>query len=141
MENEESISENTIIVNRIGGVQEIQHYAICNNCRRKLGNLQSDLSVCDFCGLSQIKTTADQTHFSVGIFIEGEHKVLLRVLKDQVESFINLYKQTESYNKINAEIVTNSEITDAFLAAGDLKITFNTKSKLVSSILYSNKLQ
>jgi len=47
MENEESISQNTIIVDRIGGVQEIQHYAVCNSCRRKLGNLQSDLSVCD----------------------------------------------------------------------------------------------
>ena len=28
MENEESISQNTIIVNRIGGVQEIQRYAV-----------------------------------------------------------------------------------------------------------------
>ena len=138
MENEESISENTIVVNRIGGVQEIQRYSVCNNCRRKLGNLQSDLSVCDSCGLSQIKTSADQTHFSVGIFIGGEHKVLLRVLQHQVESFIKLHNErAESYNKINAESVTNSEITDAFLAARDLKITFNTKSKLVSSILYS----
>ena len=138
MENEESISENTVIVSRIGGVQEIQRYAVCNSCRRKLGNLQSDLSVCDSCGLSQIKTAADQTHFSVGIFIGGEHKVLLRVLQDQVESFIKLYNaQAESCNKINVESLTNSEIIDAFLAARDLKITFNTKSKLVSSILYS----
>ena len=138
MENEESISENTIIVNRLGGVQEIQRYAVCNSCRRKLGNLQSDLTVCDSCGLSQIKTVADQTHFSVGIFIGGEHKVVLRVLQDQVESFIKLYNaQAEPYNKINVESLTNSEITDAFLAARDLKITFNTKSKLVSSILYS----
>ena len=65
MENEESISQNTIIVNRIGGVQEIQCYAVCNSCHWKLDNLQSDLSVCDSCGLSQIKTAADQTHFSV----------------------------------------------------------------------------
>ena len=60
MENEESISENTIIVSRIAGVQEIQRYAVCNSSRRKLGNLQSDLSVCDSCGLSQIKTAAAQ---------------------------------------------------------------------------------
>ena len=33
-----SISENTIIVNRIGG-------AVCNSCRCRLSNLQSDLSV------------------------------------------------------------------------------------------------
>ena len=137
MENEESISENTIIVSRIGGVQEIQRYAVCNSCRRKLGNLQSDLSVCDSCGLSQIKTAADETHFRVGIFIGGEQKVLLRVLQDQVES-LKLYNvQAESYNKINVESLTNSEIIDAFLAARDLKITFNTKSKVVSSILYS----
>ena len=58
MEDEESISENTIIVSRIGGVQEIQRYAVCNSCRRKLSNLQSDLSVCDSCGLSQIKTAS-----------------------------------------------------------------------------------
>ena len=134
MQNEESISENTITVNRIGEVQEIQWYAVCNSCRRKLGNLQSNLSVCDFCGLSQIKTAADQTHFSVGVFIGGEHNVLLRVLQDQVESFIKLYnEQAESYNKINVESPTDFEIIDAFLAAHDLKITFN-KSKLVSSI-------
>ena len=59
MANKESISQNTIIVNRIGGVQEIQRYAVCNSCHRKLGNLQSDLSVCDSCGLSQIKTECD----------------------------------------------------------------------------------
>ena len=133
-----SISENTIIVNRIGGVQEIQRYAVCNSCRRRLSNLQSDLSVCNSCGLSQIKTAADQTHFSVGVFIGGEHNVLLRVLQDQVESFIKLYNdQAESYNKINVESPTNSEIIDAFLAARDLKITFNAKCKLVSLILYS----
>jgi len=101
MEDEESISESTIIVNRIGGVQEIQRYAVCNSCRRRLSNLQSDLSVCDSCGLSQIKTPADQTHFSVGVFIGGEHNVLLRVLQDQLESFVKLYNtQAESYNKI-----------------------------------------
>ena len=138
MEDEESISEDTIIVNRIGGVQEIQHYAVCNSCRRKLSNLQSDLSVCDSCGLSQIKTAADQTHFSVGVFIGGEHNVLLRVLQDQAESFIKLYnEQAEEWNKINVESPRNSEIIDAFLAVRDLKITFNPKSKLVTSILYS----
>ena len=138
MEDEESISEKTIIVSRIGGVQEIQRYAVCNSCRRKLSNLQSDLSVCDSCGLSQIKTAGDQTHFSVGVFIGGQHNVLLRVLQDQVESFIKLYNErAESCNKINIACPTNSEITDAFLAARELKITFNTKSKLVSSILYS----
>ena len=138
MEDEESISEDTIIVNRIGGVKEIQRYAVCNSCRRKLNNLQSDLSICDSCGLSQIKTAADQTHFSVGVFIGGEHNVLLRVLQDQVESFIKLYnQQADSCNKLNVESPTNSEIIDAFLAARDLKVTFNTKSKLVSSILYS----
>ena len=135
MEDEESISENTITVNRIGGVQEIQRYSVCNSCRRRLGNLQSDVSVCDSCGLSQIKTAADQTHFSVGIFIGG---VLLRILQDQVESFIKLYnEQAESHNKIDVKSLSNSEIIDAFLAARDLKITFNTKSKLVSSISFS----
>ena len=138
MENEESLSLNTITVNRIAGVQEIQRYAVCNSCHRRLSNLQSYLSTCDSCGLSQIKTAADQTHFSVGVFIGGEHNVLLRVLQDQVESFIKLYnEQAESYNKINVENPTNSEIIAAFLAARELKITFNTKSKLVSSILYS----
>jgi len=138
MENEESLSLNTITVNRIAGVQEIQRYAVCNSCHRRRSNLQSDLSICDSCGLSQIKTAADQTHFSVGVFTGGEHNVLLRVLQDQVESFIKLYnEQAESYNKINVENPTNSEIIAAFLAARELKITFNTKSKLVSSILYS----
>ena len=138
MEDEESISEDTIIVNRIGGVQEIQRYAVCNSCRRKLSNLQSDLSVCDSCGLSQIKTAADQTHFSVGVFIGGEHNVLLRVLQDQAESFIKLYnEQAEEWNKVNVESPRNSEIIDAFLAVRDLKITFNPKSKLVTSISYS----
>ena len=138
MEDEESISENTITVNRIGGVQEIQRYAVCNSCRRRLGNLQSDLSICDSCGLSQIKTAADQTHFNVGIFIGGVHNVLLRILQDQVESFIKLYNEkAESHNKIDVESLSNSKIIDAFLAVRDLKITFNTKSKLVSSILYS----
>ena len=104
MEDEESISEDTITVNRIGGVQEIQRYAVCNSCRRRLGNLQSDLSICDSCGLSQIKTAADQTHFSVGIFIGGVHNVLLRILQDQVESFIKLYNErAESHNKIDVE--------------------------------------
>ena len=46
-------------------------------------------------------------------------------------------EQAESCNKINVESPTDSEIVDAFLAARNLKITFNTKSKLVSSILYS----
>lgn len=119
-------------------MQEIQRYVVCNSCRRRLSNLQSDLSICDSCGLSQIKTAADQTHFSVGVFIGGEHNVLLRILQDQVESFIKLYnEQAESYNKINVENPTNFEIITAFLAARELKITFNTKSKLVSSILYS----
>ena len=137
MEDEE---EATIIVNRVGGVQEIQRYAVCNSCRRKLSNLQSDLSVCDFCGLSQIKMAADQRHFNVGVFIGGEHNVLLRVLQDQVESFIKLYnEQAEFYNKINVDNPTNSEIVDAFLSARDLKITFNTQSKLVSSISYSKR--
>ena len=104
MEDEVSISENTIIVNRIGGMQEIQRYAVCNSCRRKLGNLQSDLSVCDSCGLRQIKTAEDQTQFSVGVFIGGEHNVLLRVLQDQVKSFITLYnEQAKSCNKISVE--------------------------------------
>ena len=135
MEDEESVSENTIIVNQISGVQEIQRYAVCNSCRRKL---QSDLSVCDSCRLSQIKTAADQTHFNEGVFIGGEHNVLLRLLQDQVESFIKLYHgQAESYNKINLESPTNSEIINAFLVARNLKITFNSKNKLVSSILYS----
>ena len=114
-------------------MQEIQCYAVCNSSRRKLGNcnLQSDLNVCDSCGLSQIKTAADQTHFSVGVLIGGEHNVLLRVLQDQVESFIKLYnEQAESCNKINVESPTDSEIVDAFLAARNLKITLNTKSKL-----------
>ena len=138
MENEESLSLNTIIVNRIAGVKEIQRYSVCNSCRRRLSTLQSDLSICDFCGLSQIKTQLDQTHFSVGIFIGGEHNVLLRVLQDQVESFIKLYnEQAESYNKINLENSTNSDIITAFLTARELKITFNSKTKLVSSILYS----
>lgn len=119
-------------------MQEIQRCAVCNSCRRKLSNLQSDLSVCDSCGLRQIKTAADQTHFSVGVFIGGEHNVLLRVLQDQVKSFITLYnEQANSCNKISVESPTNSEIIDAFLAARDLKITFNSKSKLVSSILYN----
>ena len=56
-----------------------------------------------------------------------------------MESFIKLYnEQAESHNKIDVESLSNSEIIDAFLAARDLKITFNTKSKLVSSILYIN---
>ena len=51
---------------------------------------------------------------------------------------MKLYNEhLESYNKINIENPTNSEIINAFLATRDLKITFNTKSKLVSSILYS----
>ena len=134
----ESFSLNTIIVNRIAGVQEIQRYSICNSCRRRLSILQSDLSICDSCGLSQIKTAANQTHFSVGIFIGEEHNVLLRVVQDQVESFIKLYnEQAESYNKIKVENPTNSDIVAAFLAARELKITFNSKTKLVSSILYS----
>ena len=138
IENEEALSMNTIIVIRIAGVAEIQRYSICNSCRRRLSSLQSDLSICDFCGLSQIKTELDQTQFSVGIFIGGEHNVLLRVLQDQVESFIKLYnKQAEFYNKINLENSTNSDIITAFLAARELKITFNSKTKLVSSILYS----
>ena len=138
MEDEKSTSENTITVNGIGGVQEIQRYAVCNSCHRRLGNLHSDLSICDSCGLSQIKTAEDQTHFSVGIFIGGVHNVLLRILQDQVESFIKLYnEQAESHNKIDVESLSNSEIIDAFLAARNLKITFNTKSKLVSLILYS----
>lgn len=100
MEDQESNSENTIIVNRIGGVQEIQCYAVCNSCH-KLGNLQSDLSVCDSCGLNQIKTATDRTHFSVGVLIGGEHDILLRVLQDQVESFIKLYdEQAESITKL-----------------------------------------
>ena len=61
MENEESLSLNTIIVNRIAGVQEIQRYSVCNSCRRRLSTLQSDLSICDFCGLSQIKTIRSNT--------------------------------------------------------------------------------
>ena len=74
----------------------------------------------------------------MGIFIGGEHNVLLRVLQDQVESFIKLYnEQAESYNRINLESSTNSDIIAAFLAARKLKITFNSKTKLVSSILYS----
>jgi len=138
MENEDSFSLKSVIVNRIAGVQEIQRYAVCNSCRRKLSNLQSDLSICDSCGLSQIQTAADQTHFSVGVFIGGEHNVLLRVLQDQVQSFLRLYNgKAESCNRINVENPTNSEIIDAFLAARDLKITFNPKTKLVSSILYT----
>ena len=138
MENEDSFSLKSVIVNRIAGVQEIQRYAVCNSCRRRLSNLQSDVSVCDSCGLSQIKTAADQTHFSVGVFIGGEHNVLLKVLQDQVQTFIKLYnEQAESYNKINVENPTNSEIIAGFLAARNLKITFNSKTKLVSSILYS----
>ena len=134
----ESLSLNTIIVNRIAGVQEIQRYSISNSCRRRLSTLQSDLSFCDSCGLSQIKTAADQLHFSVGIFIGEEHNVFLRVLQDQVEAFIKLYnEQAESYNKIKVENPTNSDIVAAFLAARELKITFNSKTKLVSSILYS----
>ena len=39
MEDEESISKDTIIVNQIGGVQEIQRYAVCNSCCCKLTNL------------------------------------------------------------------------------------------------------
>ena len=137
-ENEDFRSMNTIIVNRIAGVQEIQRYAVCNSCRRRLSNLQLDLSICDSCGLSQVKTAADQTHFSVGIFIGGEHNFHLRVLQDQVESFIKLYnEQAESYNKLNMENTSNSEIIAAFLAARELKITFNTKTKLVSSIVYT----
>ena len=50
MENEGSLSLNTIIVNRIAGVQEIQRYAVCNSCHRRLSNLQSDLSICDSVG-------------------------------------------------------------------------------------------
>ena len=51
---------------------------------------------------------------------------------------IKLYnEQAESYNKINVDNPTNSEIVKAFLSARDLKITFNTQSKLVSSISYS----
>ena len=61
MGNEESLSLNTIIVNRIAGVQEIQRYSICNSCRCRLSTLQSDLSICDFCGLSQIKTIRSNT--------------------------------------------------------------------------------
>ena len=119
-------------------MQEIQRYAVCNSCHRRLSNLQSDLSICDSCGLSQIKTAADQACFSVGIFIGGEHRVLLRVLQDQVVSFIKLYnEQAESYNKLNVENATNSDIITAFLEVRKLKITFNTKTKLVSSILYS----
>ena len=74
----------------------------------------------------------------MGIFIGGEHNVLLRVLQDQVESFIKLYnEQAESYNRINVENSTNSDIITAFLTARELKITCNSKTKLVSSILYS----
>ena len=128
MENEESLSLNTIVINRIAGVQEIQRYSVCNSCHRKLNTLQSELSICDSCGLSQIKTAADQTHFSVGIFIGGEHNVLLRVLQDQVESFIKLYnKQAESYNKLNTENLTNSDIIGAFLGARELKIISTLK--------------
>ena len=62
----------------------------------------------------------------------------LRVLQDQVEAFIKLYnEQAESFNKIKVENPTNSDIVAAFLAARELKITFNSKTKLVSSILYS----
>ena len=32
MENEESLSLNTIVINRIAGVQEIQRYSVCNSC-------------------------------------------------------------------------------------------------------------
>lgn len=138
MANEDSFSLKSVIVNRIAGVQEIQRYAVWNSCCRKLSNLQSDLSICDSCGLSQIQTAADQTHFSVGVFIGGEHNVLLRVLQDQVQSFLKLYNgKAESCNRINVEKPTNSEIIAAFLAARNLKITFNSKTKLVSSILYT----
>ena len=138
MESKESFSLNTIIANRIAGIQEIQHYSFCNSCHRRLSTLQSELSNCDSCGLTQIKTTLDQRHFSVGIFIGGERNFLLRVLKDEVESFIKLYsRKAESYNKINVENVTNSNTVATFLEAWELKITFNSKTKLASSILYS----
>ena len=136
MNDQESISEVTVIINKVAGVQEIQRYAVCNSCRRKLSNLQSNLCVCDSCGLSQVKTARDQTHFSVGVFIAGEHNTVLRVLQDQVESFVKLYNErAESYNAINVESATDSQIIEAFLSAENLKITFNSKSKLVSSIV------
>ena len=55
-----------------------EQQCVCNN----VSSFASTLSVCDSGGLSQIKTAADQTHFSVGVFIGGEHNVLLRVLQD-----------------------------------------------------------
>ncbi|XP_078365700.1 uncharacterized protein LOC144649967 isoform X1 [Oculina patagonica] len=134
---QESTSDKTIVVNQIGGVQEIQRFAVCNSCHRKLGNLQSELCVCDFCGLNQVKTVADQTHFSVGVFL-SEENIHVRILKEQVESFLKLYNEkAESYNKFNVETATDLQITEAFLAARGLKITFNTKNNLVSAIFYT----
>lgn len=138
MNDEQLISVDTIIINKIGGVQEIQRYAVCSNCRRKLNNLQSDICVCDVCGLNQIVTVTDQAHFSAAILIKELDNTILRVLQDEVKSFLKLYnEEAESCNTVDLVSATDSQIIIALLSARDLKITYNTKTKLVASILYN----
>lgn len=134
MSEDQLFPEKTISVKKIEGANEIQRYACCKNCRRKLGELESEVSVCEICGLHQIVSRSDKKHFSVGICVEGESS-MLRVLQEQFCVLIKYYnKDKDASTSLDLLSCKDSDITKALLSLRDLKVTYNTKTKLVRSI-------
>ena len=85
MNDEDFISEATITIYPIAGIQEIKSYSVFNGCRHTLSCLQSNLCV----GLSYVLSQtqlAIKPIFSEENFIARKHNTVVRVLQDQVKS-------------------------------------------------------
>lgn len=86
MQEERLFPETTVFASKITGAQDIQRYALCRVCRKKLGELESstDICVCEICGLNQLVLPSDRNHLSVGICVDNDTNVL-KLMQEQFQ--------------------------------------------------------
>lgn len=134
MEEERLFPEKTVFASKIIGVQDIQRYALCRVCRKKLGELESDICVCEICGLNQLVAPSDKKHVSVGICVDSDANVL-KLMQDEFQILIKYFnKDKDASSSLDLSDCRDSDIIRALLSLRNIKLVYNTKTKVVRSV-------
>ena len=140
----EELEVKSFILNKVDGIESLQRYARCKNCRRKVKSNEEKLYTCENCGLKQIVCESDKKYTSLSLLInfDDDNNCILTMFEDVIQQMLDIYNINETAEQTVKENVTlfsnNYDIMQAVLSVSNINITYNVKTNIISNISKNN---
>ena len=129
----ESNIDKTLTIDTFMGVQAVSRYSKCRNCNKRLNQLQCKVVACEMCGLRQILSTKDKCYISVAALVD--EMTILRFQDKELKDLLDIFNNhPDTSTPVDLETASESEIIESFLSVANIKIIYNSTTKIVSSV-------